>query len=404
MYANQYQQQQQQQGGPPPIPQRPQQGKRSVGYFTNWSIYSPAYLPSQIPHQNLTHLNYAFANVDPHTGGVVLSDSWADVEIRHPGQGGDDGGLLGNFGVLRSLKRSNRNLKVLLSIGGWSYRDNFVPLGKDAGKREKFAKSGVRLVEDLGLDGIQIDWEYPQNSSEAHAYVDLLAKCRRELDELARSKGRSAGTYELTVAVPSGRDNYAKLDIRGMSQYVDFWNLMTSQFAGSWDSVSGHQANLYAAQPGGASVDDAVRYYIQNGIRPDQVVVGVPLYGRAFMGTHGIGQPFNGTGEGSWEQGMWDYKALPRQGAQVFEDERLGASWSFEPSNGRLVTYDTVPNIIRKANYITQQGLGGAMYWELSGDKQIPGESLIEAMARTLGGGLQYEENELNYPGSSESA
>jgi hypothetical protein len=132
MYANQYQQQQQQQGGPPPIPQRPQQGKRSVGYFTNWyvlplislrsrpcsisppcpdkirSIYSPAYLPSQIPHQNLTHLNYAFANVDPHTGSVVLSDSWADVEIRHPGQGGDDGGLLGNFGVLRSLKRSNR--------------------------------------------------------------------------------------------------------------------------------------------------------------------------------------------------------------------------------------------------------------------------------------------------------
>jgi GH18 family chitinase len=50
-------------------------------------------------------------------------------------------------GIIRS------NLKVLLSIGGWSYRDNFVPLGKDAGKREMFAKSGVRLVEDLGLDG-----------------------------------------------------------------------------------------------------------------------------------------------------------------------------------------------------------------------------------------------------------
>lgn len=53
--------------------------------------------------------------------------------------------------VITELIRSN--LKVLLSIGGWSYRDNFVPLGKDAGKREMFAKSGVRLVEDLGLDG-----------------------------------------------------------------------------------------------------------------------------------------------------------------------------------------------------------------------------------------------------------
>jgi hypothetical protein len=79
--------------------------------------------------------------------------------------------------------------------------------------------------------------------------------------------------------------------------------------------------------------------------------IGVPLYGRAFMQTHGIGQPFNGkfvllrsicsasdldrmfkgTGEGSWEKGMWDYKALPLAGAQIQEDNRLGASWSFEP-------------------------------------------------------------------------
>lgn len=77
------------------------------------------------------------------------------------------------------------------------------------------------------LDSTQIDWEYPQNSSEAKIYVQLLEALRHGLDDSSRQKNKPPGSYELTVAVPCGKD-YEKLDVRGMDQWVSFWNLMVS--------------------------------------------------------------------------------------------------------------------------------------------------------------------------------
>lgn len=84
-----------------------------------------------------------------------MSDSWADVEIHHdnePWSENEKNLLYGNFAVLYRLKQANRNLKVLLSIGGWSYRENFKCL-KDTKKRNEFVRSAVEWVEKLGLDG-----------------------------------------------------------------------------------------------------------------------------------------------------------------------------------------------------------------------------------------------------------
>ena len=96
--------------------------------------------------------------------------------------------------------------------------------------------------------------------------------------------------------------------------------------------------------------------------------MGMPLYGRAFASTKGPGQPFSGTGEGSWEQGVWDYKVLPQQGAQQFIDHQSGASWSYDANKQLMVSYDSPEMAKVKTDFIKSQGLGGSMWWESSGD------------------------------------
>ncbi|WWD19210.1 hypothetical protein CI109_103668 [Kwoniella shandongensis] len=376
-------------------------GKKSVGYFVNWGIYDRKYPPQLIPHRHLTHINYAFGNVNKDTGEVALSDAWADVEIHYEGDSWNEPGtnLYGNFKAIYLLKKQNRNLKVLLSIGGWTYSPNFANIGNSSW-RSTFVRSAVKLVEDVGLDGLDIDYEYPKNSSDANGYVQLLHDLRAGLENLASSKGQSRGTYQLTVAAPCGMGNMQILKVKEMDAYLDFWNLMAYDFAGSWDSAAGHQANLYADSADATSVDKAVRYYAGQGVAHNKLVVGLPLYGRQFTNTDGIGHPYSGTGQGSWEGGMWDYKDLPRPGAQEINDHRLGASYSYDSRTRTLVTYDTQPIAIQKAQYINQLGLGGAMYWELDADKpEATGGSLVTTM-RGQFVSLEWRQNVLSYPGS----
>lgn len=264
----------------------------------------------------------------------------------------------------------------------------------------------MAILKDFGLDGIDVDWEYPQDDAQAQNFVLLLQECRRQLDVYDHSIG---GGYHslLTIAAPCGASNYSKLKIREMDAYLDFWNLMAYDFAGSWDSVSGHQANIYPSQTNPSSTpfsaDAAINAYIAGGVRPDKLILGLPLYGRAFENTEGLGKPFSGVGQGSWENGVWDYKALPHAGATETFDPATIASYSYDPTSKKLVSYDNVQAQKTKAEYIKSKGLGGAMWWETSGDKKpAEGGSLIQAVVDSFGGkgALDSSPNNLNFPQS----
>ena len=154
-------------------------GYQTGTFFTNWAIYARNYKVTDLPAKQLTKVNYAFANLNNVTGEVMLSDEWADIQIPYPGDVAGNNTLLGNFGALFKLKQQNRNMKVVLSVGGWSYRNNFKPAFSTEAGRQNFCNSAVVMIMNLGLDGMDIDYEYPEDRTAAANLADTVKRCRK---------------------------------------------------------------------------------------------------------------------------------------------------------------------------------------------------------------------------------
>lgn len=302
------------------------------------------------------------------------------------------------------LKKANRKMKTLLSIGGWTWSTNFPAAASTAASRSLFAKSAVTIMKDWGFDGLDIDWEYPADATQSQNFILLLKAVRQELDSYA-AQHAPGYHFLLTIASPAGPDHYNVMDLKGVSDVIDSFNLMGYDFAGSWSSFSGHLANLYA-DPGNPnatpfSVDKAVQDYIAAGVPRSKIVLGMPIYGRSFQQTSGIGASYSGVGSGSWENGVWDYKALPKSGATVMFDSTARGAYSYDSASKELISYDTPAMVREKVDYLKQLGLGGSMFWEASGDKTGQ-DSLIWNSYDGLGGagGVDSSSNLLSYPDS----
>ncbi|RKF56955.1 Endochitinase 1 [Erysiphe neolycopersici] len=377
-------------------------GYKNFVYFANWDIYQRSYNPQQIPVSEVTHVLYAFWNLSPN-GSVYNSDTYADLtkQFATDKPDGNTNNLYGSLKQLYILKKRNRHLKTLMTVGGWTYSTNFAAAASTESTRAKFASDVVSFVRDLGFDGVDIDWEYPSDDTQAGNFVLLLAEVRQQLDKYAETNAPGYH-FLLTVACSAGPVNYKKLHLARMNEYVDNWNLMAYDYSGSWDKYVGHDANLYPSSSNKLSTPfnthDAISDYLKAGVSASKIVLGIPLYGRAFVGTAGLGQPFQSVGPGTTENGIWDFKALPKAGAVEKIDRETISSYSYDASTQTLISYDNVEIVKQKVKYLQSNGLGGAMFWEASGDKS-GSESLIGSAANALGT-LDTKENLLLYPAS----
>ncbi|MFG2932329.1 glycosyl hydrolase family 18 protein [Streptomyces achromogenes] len=354
--------------------------KVKMGYFTEWGIYGRNYnvknLVTSGSAAKITHINYAFGNV---TGGkCAIGDSYADYDKAFTAENSVSGvadtwdqPLRGNFNQLRQLKAKYPHIKVLWSFGGWTWSGGF---GDAAKNPAAFAQSCYDLVEDPRwadvFDGIDIDWEYPNacgltcDTSGPAAYKNLMAALRAKFGP----------NYLVTAATTADGTAGGKIDAAdyaGAAQYLDWYNVMTYDFFGAWDAkgpTAPHSPlTSYDGIPkAGYTTADAIAKFKAIGVPAKKLLVGIGFYGRGWTGVtqDAPGGTATGPAAGTYEQGIEDYKVLktscPVTGTVAGTAyAHCGTNWW---------SYDTPATIKTKMAWANTQGLGGAFFWDFTGD------------------------------------
>ncbi|MDX1995884.1 MAG: glycoside hydrolase family 18 protein [bacterium] len=353
---------------------------RIIAYYAGWAIYGREYFVTDIPADKLTHINYAFANISE-AGECVLGDPWGDTEVPYPGD--EEGAeLRGNFNQLQRLKEAHPHLQTLISVGGWTWSGRFSDVALTDESRQTFARSCVDFMVRYGFGGLDIDWEYPtgggnpgntERPEDLENFILLLAELRAQLDAQGERDGRH---YPLTIA--AGASGFEPLDWGRIHPLLDWINVMTYDMSGGWSSVTGFASPLYdsSATPAeGTSTDTALRGYLAEGVPPEKLVMGVPFYGHGWSGVadenNGLHQPYEGRPQGTFEAGTFDYGDLAENYMEAytrFWDDTAQVPWLYSADEGVMITYDDPESLALKAEYVRENGLGGVMFWELSGD------------------------------------
>ena len=288
-----------------------------VAYVTSWTNVVPD--PTV-----MTHLNYAFGHVNEQFNGVRIDN---EERLRK----------------LVSLKKQQPKLLVMLSIGGWG-SGRFSEMAASEENRKAFCADCRRVCNEFGLDGIDIDWEYPTQSS---AGISSSPQDTENFTLLMRDLRKALGKKLWLTLASVGSAQY--IDFRSCAQYLDLVNVMAYDMG----NAPKHHAALYRSKHVGWNcASEAVEAHRKAGVPDNKIVLGMPFYGR---GKSGVYMKYRDLGKQTLKK-KWDDKAK----APYLADE-----------NGELaIGYEDTRSIATKCAYIEEQGLRGAMYWEYADDNE----------------------------------
>ena len=388
---------------------------RNVMYYANWVIYegSGNFYPSMMLPKYITHLNFAFLDLDSN-GDIVLTDEYADFQIATlPELSGLSYAepYAGVIGALFILKLKNPHLKVGVSVGGWGRDANFPIVSADKNKRENFANNIVKFIEYLGYDFVDIDWEYPSTSADTENFTLFLKAIREKLDALEQKLGKH---YELSIAMSASPTMMDKIQYDKVLQIVDFSNMMTYDLAGGYNSYTAHHTALYTNEAYNHQTMDArysadlcIRHLEEkygSSIDMKKVLVGVAPYNRGWAGVKNDGLDPDNPGlyasanPNSFEEniGIYQIPELMKQLAlNEYFDEKAKAAYYYSPTNGIFLTIDNEKSATAKGNYVRDKDLGGLIAWEASLDRE---NKVTKAMFNGLyNGGYVFPDNEFKY-------
>lgn len=291
-----------------------------IAYVTSWT--------HDIPDPNyMTHINYAFGSVNKTFDGVGINNPERLKQIVN-------------------LKQKNPKLKVLLSIGGWG-SGGFSEMVTDPKTRERFCHDCLRVVNEFGLDGIDIDWEYPGNPGGgiSHAPTD-----KENFSLLMKGLRSTLGKKRLVTLATAAMGGF--YDFPAFIDDVDFVNMMTYDMGGA----PRHHAPLFnSGRFHGGSCEKAMKAHLEQGVPAHKLTMGVPFYGRGNRNT-GDFQDYRNITKMTQYHPQWD------------EDAK--APYLSDDEGNVVMGYDNPKSLKIKCEYIRKNHLLGVMYWDYHGDDE----------------------------------
>ena len=363
------------------------QTKQIIGYYPSWKWKAERSLmsPDKIPFDKLTMINYAFFYPLP-DGHLVGRDTVGDALILRGGSGSRGGSARQGLASLAH----RYGVKVVLSVGGWEDSNNFPQVASNEEGRVQFAHSCLEQIRAYDFDGIDIDWEYPGYTdhrgmpSDKKNFTRLLRTVRDSLSEYGRER---VTKYLLTAALPASGPILANYEMDSIAAIVDALNIMTYDFNGPWDSLSGHNAPLYAPRTNDTSrnVDASFRFYTQTlKIPAAKINLGVPFYGHSYSNCTALYCAHSGADTVHFSDAEMSYCDLVPMLHQCIRmwDDRAKAPYLICRDWRTLISYDDEQSVREKANYVLDHNAGGLIIWEITGDYLPDGTSpLLDVIA-----------------------
>ena len=319
----------------------------------------------------LSHINYAFVDVKDNRAWLH-NEATDTINLRK----------------LSELKKQKPDIKILISLGGWSWSKNFSDAVLTDSSTRNFANSCIAIMAKYNLDGVDIDWEYPGMRGDNNKYrpedkehYTLLFKYLREgLDSISKI---TPGKYLVTTAVGGSQSYIDHTEMDKVQQYADYINIMSYDYKGGNDTISGHHTNLYTSpnDPDEESADQSIKAFMAAGVPAGKIVIGIAFYGKAWqMQSDDNNGLFRRTEKPARGGGFTYLKdsVINKNGFIRYWDSKARAPYLFNQEKKIFITYDDEESVKQKCKYVKDHDLAGVMFWEYNSDKK---EYLLKTIA-----------------------